>query len=67
MKIKFIEKHQVWADQITNYWFTVDNVDYAISDGNGNFTLIDADERIIDDQPEIKKALIEEYQQYIAA
>ena len=41
--VTFIEKDQVWVSETTNYWFDVDDEQWAISDCNGELTLLDCD------------------------
>lgn len=41
--IEFIEKDQIWQNETTNYWFTVDGESWAISDSNGCVQLLDCD------------------------
>lgn len=41
--ITFIQKDQLWNDEQTNYWFSVNDEEYAIADQNGDLKLLDAD------------------------
>lgn len=43
MDIEFIEVDQNWQDEITIYWFSVNDENYGIADKNGNTTLLDCD------------------------
>jgi hypothetical protein len=67
MKIEFIEKDQIWKNETTNYWFNVDGENYAISDQNGELSLLDEDGTPIPDcnNKGIKDLLILEYQKHI--
>ena len=68
MEITFVEKDQVWQDEKTNYWFDVDGEQYAVSDCNGELTLLDFEGYPIlpcNDHDNIKEALIPEYERRI--
>jgi len=39
--IEFIEANQNWQSATTNYWFTVSNQSWALSDCGGDITLLD--------------------------
>lgn len=43
MKIDLIEIDQIWQEETTNYWFSVDGENWAISDNCGETTLLDCD------------------------
>ena len=43
MEIEFIETEQDWKNETTRYWHTVDGVEFALADQNGDLTLIDED------------------------
>lgn len=58
--INLVDTDQNWAEEKTNYWFEVDGESWAISDQNGDLTLLDcdgcsADER---DHDNIKPTLV---------
>jgi len=68
MNIEFIEKDQIWQEQQTTYWFSVDGVEYAIADQEGSLGLLDSSGYPIDDcndHDNIKDALISEYKKHI--
>ena len=69
MKIEFIEKDQIFADETTNHWFSVDGENYAISDsGVEELKLLDCDGCPVEecnDRDGIKDALIAEYEKRI--
>ena len=64
MIIEFIEKDQVYQEETTNYWFSVDGESYAISDCNGELSLLDSD-GCPGDNPRIFDALKPEYEKRI--
>lgn len=67
-KIKFVEKDQVWQNERTNYWFTVNSESFAVSDQNGELTLLDCDGCPIEkcnDHNNVLEALIPEYKKHI--
>lgn len=65
-KVEFIEKDNIYQNETTNYWFNVDGENYAISDCNGELTLIDRDGCPADVKDNnIKDLLIPEYEKHI--
>lgn len=43
MNIEHIETDQNWTNETTIYWFNVDGDQWAISDCNGDYSLLDCD------------------------
>jgi len=69
MNIEYKDKEQVWQDETTRYWFSVDGTDYGLADRNGELTLLDFEGYPIDevnDHEHIKAALIPHYEKRIA-
>ena len=68
MNIEFLEKDQLWNDERTNYWFSVDGEEYAVSDQNGELTLLDHNSVPVDecnDHGNILDALLPHYRNHI--
>ena len=66
--IQFIEKDQNWQNERTNYWFEVDGESWALSDQNGELTLLDSEGYPVEDcndQGSVKDLLIPEYEKHI--
>ena len=64
MDIQFLAKDQVWQDETTRYWFSVDGETYGISDNCGLLTLLDHEGYPIEEQNDhdnLKDALIPHY------
>lgn len=67
MIVEFIEKDQIYQNETTNYWFTVNGERWAISDCNGELTLLDCDGcPCAHNYPEIFNLLADEYTNYIS-
>ena len=49
MNIEYIGKDQIWQNETTNYWFSIDGIKYAVSDNNGNLKLLDSEGYPIDE------------------
>ena len=68
MNIDFLEKDQIWNDEKTNYWFSVDGVEWAISEQNGELALLDSNSCPVEpcnDHDGIMDALFPLYQEHI--
>lgn len=68
MNVEFIEKEQIWQEEQTRYWFTVEGENYCIADTNGDLQLLDSEGYPIEecnDHDGIKDALIPEYEKRI--
>lgn len=64
MTITFLEKDQIWQDEQTRYWFSVDDTNYCIADTCGIIQLLDEDGCTIEDcndHGNIKELLMPEY------
>ena len=67
-RIIFIEKDQNFQNETTNYWFTVNEENYCISDCNGELSLLDCDGCPIlacNDHDSIKDLLIPYYEEHL--
>jgi len=67
MNMEIIAVDQNMEIETTNYWFEVDGQDYAISDCNGEFTLIHCDGFLVNDckyHQDLKNILIKEVECY---
>lgn len=65
---EFIGKDNHRQNKTTNYWFTVNGEDYAVSDCNGELSLLDCDGYPIDscnDHNNILDFLIPYYESHI--
>ena len=48
MNITFLSADQNMQDETTNYWFNVNDNEFALSDNNGDVKLLDCDGRPVD-------------------
>lgn len=68
MTIEFIEKEQIWQEEQTRYWFSVDGEEFCIADTNGEIQLLDSKGCPIEacnDHDRVKEALVPEYEKRI--
>ena len=66
--IEFIEKENDFQDEVTRYWFSVNDENFCIADQNGELSLLDCDGYPIEecnDIDGIKALLIPEYEKHI--
>lgn len=68
MNINFLEKDQIYQNETTNYWFSVNGENYAISDCNGELKLLDSNGCPIEscnDHDGIKEVLMPYYNEHL--